>query len=185
MKSTIGNVRTLSLEAVSSLITERLRENLRILFIGFNPSLTSYERGFNYAGRNNRFYRILYESGLTDRLYSPEESPALLDDYNYGFTNIVSRPTKRADELTKEDYAEGRIILREKLARYQPDIACYVGKGVYAEFTLRRTGVEWGFQPDSQVQNVRDFVAPATSGLVRMTMKQQVELYQPLAKALP
>lgn len=89
------------------MITEKLIPGLRVLFIGFNPSLTSYERGFNYAGRNNRFYRILYETGLTERLFRPEESPELLQ-YGYGFTNIVARPTRRADEIRPEEYRKGR-----------------------------------------------------------------------------
>jgi len=163
------------------MLTERLRPALRILFIGFNPSLTSYERGFNYAGKNNRFYRVLHESGLTARLYPPEESPYLLDTHGYGFTNIVERPTKRADELTAEEYAEGRSILRDKLIQYLPHIACYVGKGVYQQFSRRHTNVSWGFQPDEVIQGVRDFVAPSTSGLVRMKLLEQTLIYKQLA----
>lgn len=166
------------------MITEKLRPGLRIVFIGFNPSLTSHERGFNYAGRNNRFYRILYESGLTNRLYRPEESPDLLDAYGYGFTNIVARPTKRADEITREEYRQGRVILQDKLATYRPGVACYVGKGVYAEFSGRRKDVDWGFQASCQVNGVRDFVGPSSSGLVRMTLAEQVAIYRELAQTM-
>lgn len=166
------------------MITERLVPDLRILFIGFNPSPASYETGFNYAGRNNRFYRILFESGLTKRQVQPADSPSLLEEYGYGFTNIVSRPTKRADELTRQEYAEGALLLRQKLQRYHPQVACYVGKGVYAEFTKRRSGVAFGFQPDSQVLGVLDFVAPATSGLVRLRITEQVAVYRLLTAHL-
>lgn len=162
------------------MITEKLRPGLRIIFVGFNPSITSYERGFNYAGRSNRFYRILQESGLTDRLFRPEESPDLLDEYGYGFTNLVARPTARADELTAAEYAEGARILRRKLAQYRPRVACYVGKGVYERFTGRR-GVAWGLQADEIIETVTDFVGPSSSGLVRMTLAQQVGIYKPLA----
>lgn len=166
------------------MITERLVPGLRILFIGYNPSLTSYERGFNYAGKSNRFYRVLYESGLTPELHLPEESPSFLERYSYGFTNIVERPTKRADELTKEDYAHGRIVLKEKLLRYRPQVACYVGKGVYTAFAQIRHTVPWGFQETNLVSGVRDFVAPSTSGLVRMRLAEQTEIYAVLARTL-
>lgn len=156
---------------------------MRILFIGFNPSLTSYERGFNYAGRNNRFYRVLYESGLTTRLYSPEESPQLLDDYGYGFTNIVTRPTRRADELMAQDYAEGRKVLLQKIKQYKPEFACYVGKGVYEQFVQKRQ-LPWGFQNPSAIPSTRDFVGPSTSGLVRMTLAEQVSIYAMLTMAV-
>ncbi|WDL98728.1 mismatch-specific DNA-glycosylase [Alicyclobacillus sp. ALC3] len=165
------------------MITEKLRPELAILFVGFNPSLTSYERGFNYAGRSNRFYRILFESGLTDRQYAPEESPNLLDDYQYGFTNLVARPTQRADELSRSEYREGAHVLRRKLEEFAPRVACYVGKGVYEQFTGRRK-VTWGVQKLNEVPGVIDFVGPSSSGLVRMTLAAQVEIYSELAQLL-
>lgn len=166
------------------MLTERLVPGLRVLFVGYNPSLTSFERGFNYAGKSNRFYRILFDSGLTDELHPPEESPMFVERYRYGFTNIVARPTKRADELTKEDYQAGRLILLDKLQQYRPDIACYVGKGVYTAFARAKGPVQWGPQPNSQVPGVRDFVAPSSSGLVRMKLAEQVAVYAELAVAL-
>lgn len=166
------------------MITERLTAGMRVLFIGFNPSLTSYARGFNYAGRSNRFYRILFESGLTDERHPPEESPTFLERYQYGFTNIVARPTKRADELTKAEYQAGRLVLIAKLEQYRPEIACYVGKGVYTAFAGAKRQVPWGFQRDPQVSTVRDFVAPSSSGLVRMKLAEQVAIYTELARAL-
>lgn len=166
------------------MITEKLIPGLRVIFIGFNPSLASYARGFNYAGRNNRFYRILHEAGLTDRLFTPEESPELLD-YGYGFTNIVARPTKRADDIRPEEYREGRLILRKKLERFRPQFACYVGKGVYTQFARRRgSDVAWGLQTDQVVEGVHDFVAPSSSGLVRMKLAEQAAIYRQLTQLL-
>lgn len=166
------------------MITEKLIHGMRVLYIGYNPSLRSYERGFNYAGRNNRFYTILFQSGLTKRLYTPEESPLLLDDYGFGFTNIVARPTQRADELTKQEYADGRGILLEKLIRYRPEFACYVGKGVYEQFARPKKNAQWGFQPLDRVEGIKDFVAPSTSGLVRMKLLEQVGIYAELARRI-
>lgn len=166
------------------MITEKLRPELLVLFIGFNPSLRSYERGFNYAGRANRFYKVLYLSGLTERLYAPEESDQLLDDYRYGFTNIVTRPTARADEITKNEYREGAMILYQKISLYRPRIACFVGKGVYLSYKGTSKQQPWGFTETPTIQNTRDFVAPSTSGLVRMTLAEQVAIYSQLAIAI-
>ncbi len=163
------------------MLTEKLQKHLLILFIGFNPSLRSYERGFNYAGHSNRFFKILYLSGLTNRLYTPEESYDLLDDYNYGFTNLVTRPTTRADEITKEEYRAGVGILYEKLITYQPAIACYVGKGVYLSFIGSSKRQDWGFSKKHTLSHTLDFVAPSTSGLVRMKLAEQADIYRQLA----
>lgn len=163
--------------------TELLAEHLRVLFIGFNPSPKSAETGWNYAGPNNRFYRILYEAGLTDTLVSPSESRSLLPLYQYGFTNLVQRPTPRANDVSRAEYKAGALALREKLASYQPDFACFVGRGVYESFAGQKKTFHWGFQtPDVTCPYTQLFVGPGTSGLVRMTLDEQVKIYRELAQ---
>ncbi len=155
---------------------------LRVLFIGYNPSLTSGEIGHNYAGRGNRFWRLLHDAGLTDYQVKPTEDRELLS-IGYGFTNIVSRPTRRADEISRKEYAEGRIRLRELIAEYRPKVACFVGKGVYEEYNGHRN-IPWGVQPDSAVPGVIDFVAPSSSGLVRMKYEEILEIYKLLRQII-
>lgn len=159
-------------------IPDHLDYGLSILFIGFNPSIRSGEVGHHYANPRNNFWRILHRSELTPRLYDASEDGDLLQ-LGYGFTNIVSRPTRGMDDITREEYAEGREILRAKLNKYQPKVACFVGKGVYTEYS-RKTKVGWGFQPESVVDEIHEFVAPSSSGLVRMSMEEIVEIYRQL-----
>lgn len=161
------------------MIPDHLEPGLSILFIGFNPSITSGETGHHYAYKGNRFWRILERSGLTPRLYQTEEDGELLK-LGYGFTNIVARPTKGIEDITREEYAEGREILKQKLEQYRPDIACFVGKGVYTQYS-KRTKVEWGFQDDPIVPEIHEFVAPSSSGLVRMSMDEIVAIYAQLS----
>ncbi|MDR6727043.1 TDG/mug DNA glycosylase family protein [Paenibacillus amylolyticus] len=161
------------------MIPDHLEPGLSILFIGFNPSITSGETGHHYAYKGNRFWRILERSGLTPRLYQTEEDGELLK-LGYGFTNIVARPTKGIEDITREEYAEGREILKQKLEKYRPDIACFVGKGVYTQYS-KRTKVEWGFQDDPIVPEIHEFVAPSSSGLVRMSMDEIVGIYAQLS----
>lgn len=163
-------------------IPDRLKKNLNILFVGFNPSIKSGETGHNYANPNNRFWRILYESGLTSRRYSPEEDTTLLEK-GYGFTNIVARPTKAADEITKEEYEEGKEILKKKIEKYRPKIVCFVGKGVYQQYSGIKSA-PWGVQKQSVVPGTIDFVAPSSSGLVRMRIEDVVKIYSQLPSLL-
>ncbi|GGN98178.1 mismatch-specific DNA-glycosylase [Saccharibacillus kuerlensis] len=159
-------------------IEDHLDYGLSILFIGFNPSLRSGETGHHYANPRNNFWRILEDSGLTPRRYLPQEDGDLLK-LGFGFTNIVARPTRGIEDIAREEYREGSRILQAKLARYLPKVACYVGKGVYTEFTGRKR-TNWGFQPDSVVDGVVDFVAPSSSGLVRMPMQEIISIYKEL-----
>ncbi|MNH90499.1 G/U mismatch-specific DNA glycosylase [compost metagenome] len=159
-------------------IPDHIAEDLRLLFIGYNPSIRSGETGHHYANPNNRFYRILHLAGLTPRLYKPQEDGELLG-LGYGFTNIVARPTLTAAEIKPEEYAEGRVILKQKLEHYKPKVACFVGKGVYEQYTGKR-GMLWGVQKEPLAAGVVEFVCPSSSGLVRMKLDEMVELYKGL-----
>jgi len=164
-------------------IADHMKHNLSILFIGFNPSLRSGEVGHHYANPRNRFWQILYQAGITPRLYHPEEDGDLLE-LGYGFTNIVSRPTRGAEDILPEEYQEGRQELRRKLALYQPSIACFVGKGVYTQYSQRKQA-PWGFQEEPVTPGIHEFVAPSSSGLVRIPMDDIVHIYKQLRKRIP
>jgi TDG/mug DNA glycosylase family protein len=157
-------------------IPDHLQRNLQIVFIGFNPSIKSGETGHHFSNPNNRFWKILHESGITPRLYTTNEDRDLLK-LGYGLTNIVERPTKEALEITKEEYEAGRELLKQKLSTYKPKVACYVGKGVYQEFAKQKK-IQWGAQSQSIVEGVIDFVAPSSSGLVRMRLVEIVRIYK-------
>jgi TDG/mug DNA glycosylase family protein len=163
-------------------IPDHLNYGLSILFIGYNPSLRSGETGHHYANPNNRFYRILHQSGLTPRLYKPEEDGDLLA-LGYGFTNIVPRPTRTAEEITKDEYNAGKLRLQALLREYRPAVACFIGKGVYVEYSGRQR-VDWGVQPDPIVPGVTEFVAPSSSGLVRMSLEDYLVIFRGLTEYL-
>ncbi|MGP4079590.1 G/U mismatch-specific DNA glycosylase [Pseudalkalibacillus sp. R45] len=160
-------------------IPDLLDDELKIVFVGFNPSIRSGETGHHYANPRNRFWNILHQSRLTDRVYAPEENRLLLTKFRYGFTNIVERPTKEAAEITKAEYKDGKEMLRKKLQRYQPQAVCFVGKGVYIQYSGRRN-VEWGLQKEPVISGMKEFVAPSSSGLVRMKIEEIVRIYEKL-----
>jgi double-stranded uracil-DNA glycosylase len=160
-------------------IPDYLQKNLAVLFVGFNPSIRSSETGHHFANPNNRFWKILYESGLTPKKFQPEEDYKLLE-IGYGMTNIAARPTKAADELTKEEYHLGRELLKRKIKKFAPKIVCFVGKGVYQEYS-RKKEIPWGLQGESVIPGTLDFVAPSSSGLVRIKLDEIIEIYKQLA----
>lgn len=164
-------------------VSDHLKEDLKILFVGFNPSIRSSELGHHYANPNNRFWKIIFEAGLTERKYGAAEDAKLLE-LGYGFTNIVQRPTKAADEITKEEYKEGKEVLKKKIEQLKPKVVCFVGKGVYQQYSGLKA-IQWGRQPKSIVLGTVDFVAPSSSGLVRMKMEEIVDIYKEIALLVP
>jgi len=158
--------------------SDLLRPGLTLVFCGYNPSLASGRSGRHYAHPGNRFWRVLYAAGITGRLYRPEEDELLLD-LGIGFTNLVSRPTRRADELTREEIRTGAGELRDKLERLEPRVVAYTGIGVYRWFRAT-SKVDWGVQENSAVTGVTDVVVPSPSGLNRMSFDELVDHYRAL-----
>ncbi|MFC4322863.1 mismatch-specific DNA-glycosylase [Litchfieldia salsa] len=159
-------------------IQDYVEYGLKILFVGFNPSIRSSETGHHFANPNNRFWTILSQSGITPRKFEPNEDYKLLE-LGFGLTNIVSRPTKAADEITTEEYEEGKVLLKQKISIYRPKVVCFVGKGVYLEYGKKKRS-PWGIQQEQVVHGVHDFVAPSSSGLVRMKLDEIVKIYREL-----
>ena len=157
-------------------IPDLLRPGLAVVFCGYNPSLTSGATGHHYAFPGNRFWRLLEAAGITDRRYQPDEDAELLD-LGIGFTNIVARPTRRADELTRDEIREGATQLRVKIARYRPTAMAYTGVGVY-RWLRGSSRPTWGIQPEPVVAGTVDLVLPSPSGLNRMTFDELVEHYR-------
>ena len=156
-----------------------LRPGLDLLFCGYNPSLHSGHTGHHYAHPGNRFWRVLCAAGITDRLYAPEEDEKLLD-LGIGFTNLCSRPTRRADELTREEIRAGAEKLHVRLEELKPRAVAYTGIGVYKWFRAT-SKVGWGLQEHPVVLGVTDIVVPSPSGLNRMRFEELVEHYRALS----
>src|ERR687893_495178 len=155
-----------------------LRPELKLVFCGYNPSLTSGRSGNHYAHPGNRFWRVLFASGITERLYEPQEDERLLD-LGIGFTNLCSRPTRRADELTREEIRSGALALWQKLEQLRPAAVAYTGIGVYRWFRAT-SKVSWGVQDAPIVPGITDVVVPSPSGLNRMRFEELVEHYRVL-----
>jgi TDG/mug DNA glycosylase family protein len=105
---------------------------LRVLFCGINPGLVSAETGHHFARPGNRFWPALHQSGFTPRQFRPDEQKELLE-LGLGITNIVDRPSARADELSRADLAAGGENLVKKVLAYEPEWLAVVGVTAYRD----------------------------------------------------
>jgi TDG/mug DNA glycosylase family protein len=150
-------------------LPDRLRPGLEIVSIGINPSLYTVEKGFNFARPGNRFWPTFNASGLVPAPLEPghEAVQELFDIHRIGFTDLVARPTARADELTEADYRRGALALKRKLLTFQPQIAWFQGVSAYAKYLgyaeHQRRRVSPGLQPD-KIGATHVFVTPNPSG---------------------
>src|SRR4026207_318130 len=74
------------------LLRDRIRPGVQILFVGINPGVRSALTGHHFAGFSNRFWKLLYESGLVPERIGYQDG-VRLPEWRYGITNIVARAT--------------------------------------------------------------------------------------------
>jgi TDG/mug DNA glycosylase family protein len=115
-------------------LPDLLVPGLNVVFVGINPSTYSAERGHYFARRSNKFWPCFSRSVLTRPIRAAlrverlePEHDVLLPRYGIGFTDVVKRPSARADEITPREFATGVELLLEKFARFRPRIACFHG----------------------------------------------------------
>jgi len=111
-------------------IPDVVADGLRVLFCGINPGLWSAAAGLHFARPGNRFWPALHASGFTPKQLPPEEQHRL-PELGVGITNIVSRPSARADELTRGELREGGRKLLDKVGVRRPDWLAVVGITAY------------------------------------------------------
>jgi double-stranded uracil-DNA glycosylase len=137
---------------------------LSVLFCGINPGMQAAATGQHFAGRGNRFWRVLYLAGFTHEEFRPEDGYRL-PQYGYGLTTAVARPTARAAELSKAEIQAAALEFEQKIRRYAPRYVAFLGKMALAEMTAQRD-IAWGLQ-SADFACARAWVLPNPSGLNR------------------
>lgn len=143
-------------------IPDLVGPGLRVLLVGINPSLWSGWSGHHFGRPSNRLWQTLHEAGLTSRRLQPQDQGELLAA-GIGITNLVSRATARADELSPDELRGGVPRLRATVARWRPWYVSVLGVTAYRiAFGRPRAGV--GPQPET-LDRARLWVLPNPSGL--------------------
>jgi TDG/mug DNA glycosylase family protein len=161
-------------------LRDRIKPGARILFVGINPGVRSAETGHHFAGYSNRFWKLLFESGLVAERITYEDDDRL-PGFGFGITNICARATPGIDTLLPEEYVEGRARLRRKILRYKPKIVAMVGVTVFrAMFPTRKGTVELGLQPET-IGGAAVFVLPNPSGRnANFTYQEMLDAFRAL-----
>jgi len=144
-------------------LRDRIRPGVEVLFVGINPGVRSALTGHHFAGFSNRFWKLLYESGLVPEPITFVDDDRL-PDWGFGITNIVPRATPGIDTLSPDEYVRGRTRLHAKIRKFRPRIIALVGVTVFrAMFPEHRGRVVAGLQ-DQTFDGTPVFVLPNTSG---------------------
>ena len=141
-----------------------MASDVRVLFVGINPGMRSAAIGHHFAGYSNRFWKLLFESGLVPEPIGTEDDDRL-PEWGFGITNLVPRPTPGIDTLRPQEFVDGVRALRRKVRRWRPEVVALVGVTL-ARVLFEQRGsnrIALGLQRDT-FEGARVFVLPNPSG---------------------
>lgn len=146
---------------------------LRMLIVGINPSPWTSAVNAPFARPGNRFWTSLALAGVIDHAVDASRglSPAdekMLAARGIGITNIVARPSARADELSVQELRAGGTRLVERVRVLRPRAVGLLGVTAFrtafahprATLGLQIAGAVAGWPSDVQL-----WVLPNPSGL--------------------
>jgi double-stranded uracil-DNA glycosylase len=159
-----------------------LAPGLDLVFCGMNPASTAAADGHNFSNRSNRFWSVLHLAGFTDARLRPEDERRLLS-YGCGITAVVSRPTRRASDVSAGEFRQARPEFEAKIRRYAPRAVGFLGKRAL-EAMAGGSKITWGpYAPG--FGGAMAWVLPNPSGLNRgFTLDDLVRAYSELRCAL-
>ena len=131
---------------VGERLPDLLRPSLKLVFCGTAASRISAARGAYYANPGNRFWRTLYEIGLTPRLFVPEDWP-LLADLGIGLTDLSKTGAGQDHEIDPGSFDIAGF--NAKIAAMKPKAVAFTSKRGASLWSGRPTGaIPLGRQPD-------------------------------------
>ncbi|MGU8082403.1 G/U mismatch-specific DNA glycosylase [Burkholderia pyrrocinia] len=142
-------------------LPDLIAAHLDVLFCGINPGMTAAATGHHFAGRSNRFWRVIHLAGFTPTEIPPQDDRAILR-YGCGLTAVVKRPTASADQLSRAEFIAAAAEFEQKVARHGPRFVAFLGKAAYSALSGQRE-VAWGLQP-ARMQRASVWVLPNPSG---------------------
>lgn len=161
-------------------LPDHLRKGMKLVIVGCNPTESSVRVGHYYAGRGNPFWPTLYQSGVVPEPLEYRDDKRIIE-FGIGLTDLVKRPTKTVADLTREDFAEGRIVLSQKLGEFAPHVVAFNGKIVYEQFAQRRCKL--GLQKEL-LYGARVYVLPATTLANNANHGEKVQHFRKLAQLI-
>jgi TDG/mug DNA glycosylase family protein len=144
-------------------LQDRVGPRARVLFVGINPGVRSALTGHHFAGYSNRFWKLLFESGLVPERLEPDDD-VRLPTWGLGITNLVPRPTRGVGDLRPGELEAGVRALRRRVRRWRPAVMACVGVTVFRALAARQSGVVALGLHDARLEGAEVFVLPNPSG---------------------
>lgn len=167
-------------------VDDLVGDSVRLVFVGINPGLWTAATNTHFAHPSNRFYPALRLAGVVRR----DIPPTGMDDQDRGhlmgrgiaITNLVTRATARASELTTAELRAGGAALVDRVRAWAPAVVAVAGVTAYRS-AFRRPSAQLGRQ-EHDLAGAELWVVPNPSGLnAHETVRSLADWYGRVADA--
>lgn len=140
-------------------LSDTVGPNMKLLICGLNPSPASSNARVGYARPGNRFWPAALAAGLVSEDRDPLHA---LIHHGMGMTDLVKRTTRRADEVSRSEFAGGLHRI-DRMARWlEPKAVCVIGLAGWRAAADPKAKRGW---QETQLGGRPVYLMPATSGL--------------------
>jgi double-stranded uracil-DNA glycosylase len=143
-----------------SILPDLLRPGLDLIVVGTAAGRASAKLGLYYAGRGNRFWRVLHEAKLTPIELKADDCRRLIE-YRIGLTDLAKHASGMDQDLPANCFDPVR--LRRTIEALSPIILAFNGKkAAGAFFGVGTAKLTYGRQKE-RIGKTTIYVCPQTS----------------------
>jgi double-stranded uracil-DNA glycosylase len=148
-----------------------LSESLQVVFCGTAVGTVSAKAGAYYAHPQNKFWRMLHETGLTPELLQPRQYRDLLE-YRIGLTDLVKTHFGMDHQIPLSKLGDvSRVRLRASILAYRPKFLAFTSKTGGQKFLGGAR--DYGEQIEL-IGGTRIWILPSTSGAANGAWRPEV-----------
>ena len=157
--------------AVPDVLQDLLQDSLDVVLCGTAVGTASALAGAYYAHKQNKFWTILCETGLTPALLQPHQYRDLLQ-YRIGLTDFVKTHSGMDHEIPLSKLVQdSRTRLRASMMRYRPKFLAFTSKNAGQRFLGGSR--DYGEQIE-RIAETRIWILPSTSGAARGSWRPEI-----------
>ncbi|MDI1266462.1 MAG: mismatch-specific DNA-glycosylase [bacterium] len=155
---------------MTDVLRDLLREQLQVVLCGTAAGTTSAAERAYYAHRQNKFWKILHETGLTPERLEPHQYRELLQ-YRIGLTDLVKAGAGMDRATLPQLTASDRARLNDSILTFRPRFLAFTSKTAGEKFFGGKR--DYGAQAE-QIGDTRIWIMPSTSGAANGSWRPEI-----------
>jgi TDG/mug DNA glycosylase family protein len=155
---------------LTDVLSDLLQHSLRIVLCGTAAGTTSAAERAYYAHPQNKFWRILHETGLIPEQLQPRQYRNLLQ-HGIGLTDLVKVAAGMDRATLPKLSAADRARLNKAIMTFRPRFLAFTSKTAGQKFFAGKR--DYGEQRD-MIGDTRVWILPSTSGAANGSWQPEV-----------